>query len=254
MIVARLAHRRPPPMTHCASMPVLEGSTPLSAACRQYPVRGSALGPIAIVGEVPQGPKVLSSGLPLVALGCGEPPWYRGRIPHRWRPQAPPWPGQVCGWPSEGMAGPGQLRMRLSSSDTEDRRRRRACRSVMVESPVTAPGSDALLATKLHMPGPRPGMVPRSRLTACLDEGLARGLVLVCGRPGTARRSCWPTGPGAASSRPRGCRWMVETTTRPGSGTTRWPRWTGPAQGPANGWRRCSARPRRRRSRAWSRR
>ena len=48
----------------------------------------------------------------------------------------------------------------------------------MVESPVTAPGSDALLATKLHMPGPRPGQVLRPRLTARLDEGLARGLVL----------------------------------------------------------------------------
>ena len=54
----------------------------------------------------------------------------------------------------------------------------------MVESPVTAPGSDVLLATKLHMPGPRPGQVPRSRLTARLDEGLARGLVLVCGPAG----------------------------------------------------------------------
>ena len=48
----------------------------------------------------------------------------------------------------------------------------------MVESPVTAPGSDVLLATKLHMPGPRPGLVPRPRLTARLDEGLARGLIL----------------------------------------------------------------------------
>ena len=48
----------------------------------------------------------------------------------------------------------------------------------MVESPVTAPGSDVLLATKLHMPGPRPGQVLRPRLTARLDEGLARGLVL----------------------------------------------------------------------------
>ena len=48
----------------------------------------------------------------------------------------------------------------------------------MVESPVTAPGSDALLATKLHMPGPRRGQVLRPRLTARLDEGLARGLVL----------------------------------------------------------------------------
>ena len=54
----------------------------------------------------------------------------------------------------------------------------------MVESPVTAPGPDALLATKLHMPGPRPGLVPRPRLLARLDEGLARGLILVCGPAG----------------------------------------------------------------------
>jgi ATP/maltotriose-dependent transcriptional regulator MalT len=54
----------------------------------------------------------------------------------------------------------------------------------MVESPVTVPGSEALLATKLHMPGPRPGLVPRPRLLARLDEGLARGLVLVCGPAG----------------------------------------------------------------------
>src|SRR6185437_12613038 len=48
----------------------------------------------------------------------------------------------------------------------------------MVESPVTAPGPDVLLATKLHMPRPRPGQVLRPRLTARLDEGLARGLIL----------------------------------------------------------------------------
>src|ERR1700741_2830165 len=48
----------------------------------------------------------------------------------------------------------------------------------MVESPVTAPGPDVLLATKLHMPSPRPGQVLRPRLTARLDEGLARGLIL----------------------------------------------------------------------------
>jgi LuxR family transcriptional regulator, maltose regulon positive regulatory protein len=54
----------------------------------------------------------------------------------------------------------------------------------MVESPVTAPGPDSLLATKLHMPGPRPGLVPRPRLLARLDEGLGRGLVLVCGPAG----------------------------------------------------------------------
>ena len=54
----------------------------------------------------------------------------------------------------------------------------------MVESPVTARGSDVLLATKLHLPGPRPGQVPRPRLTARLDEGLARGLILAAAPAG----------------------------------------------------------------------
>jgi len=54
----------------------------------------------------------------------------------------------------------------------------------MAESPVAAPEPDVLLATKLHMPAPRPGQVPRPRLTARLDEGLARGLVLVCAPAG----------------------------------------------------------------------
>ena len=54
----------------------------------------------------------------------------------------------------------------------------------MVESPVAAPERDVLLATKLHLPAPRPGQVPRPRLTARLDEGLAGGLVLVCAPAG----------------------------------------------------------------------
>ena len=54
----------------------------------------------------------------------------------------------------------------------------------MAESPVAAPERDVLLATKLHMPASRPGQVPRPRLTARLDEGLARGLVLVCAPAG----------------------------------------------------------------------
>ena len=33
---------------------------------------------------------------------------------------------------------------------------------------------DVLLATKLHMPRPRPDLVPRPRLAERLDEGLAR--------------------------------------------------------------------------------
>ena len=54
----------------------------------------------------------------------------------------------------------------------------------MAEWSVAGTERDVLLATKLYMPGPRPGQVPRPRLTARLDEGLARGLVLVCAPAG----------------------------------------------------------------------
>ena len=54
----------------------------------------------------------------------------------------------------------------------------------MGEPTVTAPERDVLLATKLYMPGPEPGLVPRPRLLGRLDEGLARGLVLVCAPAG----------------------------------------------------------------------
>jgi LuxR family transcriptional regulator, maltose regulon positive regulatory protein len=54
----------------------------------------------------------------------------------------------------------------------------------MAESPVAAAERDVLLATKLHVPAARRGLVPRPRLTAFLDEGLARGLVLVCAPAG----------------------------------------------------------------------
>jgi LuxR family maltose regulon positive regulatory protein len=59
----------------------------------------------------------------------------------------------------------------------------------MVEPPFAALSQvaserDVLLATKLHLPRPRPGFVPRPRLTERLDEGLAHGLVLVCAPAG----------------------------------------------------------------------
>ena len=54
-------------------------------------------------------------------------------------------------------------------------------------SEVAAAGRDVLLATKLHVPGPRPGFVPRPRLTDRLDEGLGRGLVLVCAPAGSGK-------------------------------------------------------------------
>ena len=49
---------------------------------------------------------------------------------------------------------------------------------------AAAPEGDALLATKLHRPGPRPGLVPRPRLAGQLEAGLDQGMVLVCAPAG----------------------------------------------------------------------
>lgn len=54
--------------------------------------------------------------------------------------------------------------------------------------------SDGLLTTKLFLPRPPPGFVPRPRLVQSLDEGLAREVVLVCAPAGfgkTALLSDW---------------------------------------------------------------
>src|SRR5690242_20727459 len=62
--------------------------------------------------------------------------------------------------------------------------------SPMADPPAAAPpgvavsGPDVLLATKLHVPRPQPGFVPRPRLVEALGEGLARGRVLVCAPAG----------------------------------------------------------------------
>jgi LuxR family transcriptional regulator, maltose regulon positive regulatory protein len=60
-------------------------------------------------------------------------------------------------------------------------------------------GQDVLLATKLHVPRPQPGFVPRRRLADALGEGLARGRVLVCAPAGsgkTALLADWARGGG----------------------------------------------------------
>ena len=49
---------------------------------------------------------------------------------------------------------------------------------------VARSAQDVLLATKLHVPRPQPGVVPRPRLAQQLDDGLGRGLVLVCAPAG----------------------------------------------------------------------
>ena len=60
-------------------------------------------------------------------------------------------------------------------------------------------GQDALLATKLHVPRPQPGYVPRPRLVQALSQGLARGRVLVCAPAGFGKTSLladWARGGG----------------------------------------------------------
>jgi LuxR family maltose regulon positive regulatory protein len=54
---------------------------------------------------------------------------------------------------------------------------------------VAASQEDALLATKLYVPGPQPGFVARPRLLERLEEGLVRGLVLVCAPAGFGKTS-----------------------------------------------------------------
>jgi LuxR family maltose regulon positive regulatory protein len=49
---------------------------------------------------------------------------------------------------------------------------------------AVASARDVLLATKQYVPSVPPGFVPRARLVGRLDEGLARGVVLVCAPAG----------------------------------------------------------------------
>jgi LuxR family transcriptional regulator, maltose regulon positive regulatory protein len=65
----------------------------------------------------------------------------------------------------------------------------------MADSPAATPagaamsGQDALLATKLHVPRPQPGFVPRPRLVQALSQGLARGRALICAPAGFGKTS-----------------------------------------------------------------
>jgi ATP/maltotriose-dependent transcriptional regulator MalT len=62
---------------------------------------------------------------------------------------------------------------------------------------AAAAEQNVLLATKLHVPQPRPGFLPRPRLLDRLDQGMARELVLVCTPAGfgkTALLGDWARG------------------------------------------------------------
>ena len=92
-----------------------------------------------------------------------------------------------------------------SGTLSRDKPAGRGGRSPVPDPPAAAPaggavsGPDVLLATKLHVPRPRPGFVPRPRLVEALGEGLARGRVLVCAPAGfgkTALLAGWARGGG----------------------------------------------------------
>jgi LuxR family transcriptional regulator, maltose regulon positive regulatory protein len=65
----------------------------------------------------------------------------------------------------------------------------------MAKAPAMSPPTaslaerDALLATKLHIPRPRPGFVLRPRLLERLDEGMEQQVVLVCTAAGFGKTS-----------------------------------------------------------------
>src|SRR5215471_12338991 len=74
-----------------------------------------------------------------------------------------------------------------------------AAPSVAPPARAAMSGPDALLATKLHVPRPQPGFVPRPRLVEAVGAGLARGRVLVCAPAGfgkTALLADWARGDG----------------------------------------------------------
>src|SRR5580693_2287000 len=103
---------------------------------------------------------------------CGDAHVHSGRA--RWESQAVEWPRPAAG---PRLAG------------------RPSGRSTMADPPAAAPagaamsGQDALLATKLHVPRPQPGFVPRPRLVQALSQGLARGRVLICAPAGFGKTS-----------------------------------------------------------------
>jgi LuxR family maltose regulon positive regulatory protein len=62
-------------------------------------------------------------------------------------------------------------------------------RSTTTPVEAAAPERDRLLATKLHVPRPRPGFLARPRLTERLTQATAGALTLVCAPAGFGKTS-----------------------------------------------------------------
>jgi hypothetical protein len=103
---------------------------------------------------------------------------------------------------------------------------------------------DRLLATKLHLPRPRPGFLTRPRLLDRLTEGTAGALTLVCAPAGFGKTSL--LGDWARGSR-RPLAWL---SLDGGDGDPARP-WTGCGPGSVSGSRPCSRAASRRRRRWW---
>jgi LuxR family transcriptional regulator, maltose regulon positive regulatory protein len=71
----------------------------------------------------------------------------------------------------------------------------------MSPAEVAAAETDVLVATKLYLPRPRPGLVAHARLLERLDQGMARELTLMCAPAGFGKTSL--LGDWARRSRPR---------------------------------------------------
>src|SRR5258707_8765470 len=77
--------------------------------------------------------------------------------------------------------------------------------SVAAPAGVAMSGQDVLLATKLHVPRPQAGFLPRRRLVDALGGGPARGGVVGCGPAGFGERAPlgdWAPGGGGAVAAP----------------------------------------------------
>jgi hypothetical protein len=110
---------------------------------------------------------------------------------------------------------------------------------------VAPTGQDVLLATKLYVPRPPPGLVARPRLAETLGEGLAGALILVSAPAGFGKTALLADWIRANVGRLGGCRWMRVTMTPHDFGVTLPRLWIGCAQVSVSGSTTCSARPRR---------
>src|SRR5690349_3463795 len=70
---------------------------------------------------------------------------------------------------------------------TERYRQNVESRQLGDDARAATPGQGALLTTKLHVPWPPPGFVPRPRLVQALGDGLARGRMLICAPAGSGK-------------------------------------------------------------------